>query len=109
MGKELWKGNEAIAEAAVRAGLQSYFGYPITPQTHIVEALGEMVKAGEIANCEYINVESEFAALSVATASTALLPSESGTVQLALNGAALSVEIRFHDPVEQPELALEHS
>jgi pyruvate ferredoxin oxidoreductase alpha subunit len=40
--------------------------YPISPQTHIVEALGEMVKGGDIAPCEFINVESEFAAMSVA-------------------------------------------
>ena len=45
--------------------------YPITPQTHIVEGLGEMVKAGELADCEFINVESEFAALSVAIGSSA--------------------------------------
>ncbi len=39
MARELWKGNEAIAEAAVRAGLQAYFGYPITPQTELLEYL----------------------------------------------------------------------
>lgn len=39
MAKQLWKGNEAIAEAAVRAGLQAYFGYPITPQTELLEYL----------------------------------------------------------------------
>jgi 2-oxoglutarate/2-oxoacid ferredoxin oxidoreductase subunit alpha len=39
MAKELWKGNEAIAEAAVRAGLEAYFGYPITPQTELLEYL----------------------------------------------------------------------
>lgn len=33
------KGNDAIAEAAIRAGLQGYFGYPITPQSEIVEYL----------------------------------------------------------------------
>ena len=32
MAREMWKGNEAIAEAAVRTGLEAYFGYPITPQ-----------------------------------------------------------------------------
>ena len=32
MTKELWKGNEAIAEACVRGGLEAYFGYPITPR-----------------------------------------------------------------------------
>ena len=45
--------------------------YPITPQTHIVEGLGEMVKTGELANCEFINVESEFAAMSVAIGASA--------------------------------------
>jgi ferredoxin len=36
MARELMKGNEAIAEAAIRAGLQAYFGYPITPQTELL-------------------------------------------------------------------------
>ncbi len=39
--KELWKGNEAIAEAAVRAGLEVYFGYPITPQNEVLEYLSK--------------------------------------------------------------------
>ncbi len=37
MKRELWKGNEAIAEAAVRAGVEAYFGYPITPQSELLE------------------------------------------------------------------------
>ena len=45
--------------------------YPITPQTHIVEGLGALVKDGSLTNCEFINVESEFAALSVAIGSSA--------------------------------------
>jgi pyruvate ferredoxin oxidoreductase alpha subunit len=45
--------------------------YPITPQTHIVEGVGEMVKSGELAGCEFINVESEFAAMSVAIGASA--------------------------------------
>jgi pyruvate ferredoxin oxidoreductase alpha subunit len=45
--------------------------YPISPQTHIVEALGEMVKSGELTPCEFINVESEFAAMSVAIGASA--------------------------------------
>jgi pyruvate ferredoxin oxidoreductase alpha subunit len=45
--------------------------YPITPQTHIVEGLGEMVKDGSLKGCEFINVESEFAALSVAIGASA--------------------------------------
>ncbi len=45
--------------------------YPISPQTHIIEALGEMVKTGELTPCEFINVESEFAAMSVAIGASA--------------------------------------
>jgi pyruvate ferredoxin oxidoreductase alpha subunit len=45
--------------------------YPISPQTHIVEGIGEMVKSGELHDCEFINVESEFAAMSVAIGSSA--------------------------------------
>jgi len=39
----LMKGNEALAEAAIRAGLHAYFGYPITPQSEILEYLTEQV------------------------------------------------------------------
>ena len=35
----LMKGNEAIAEAAIRAGVDAYFGYPITPQSEVLEYL----------------------------------------------------------------------
>ena len=45
--------------------------YPITPQTHIVEALSELVRLGRVGSCEFINVESEFAALSVAIGASA--------------------------------------
>jgi len=45
--------------------------YPITPQTHIVEGLAAMVKKGDLPACEFINVESEFGALSVAIGSSA--------------------------------------
>ena len=36
---KLMKGNEALAEAAIRAGMQAYFGYPITPQSEVIEYL----------------------------------------------------------------------
>ncbi|HET7526096.1 MAG TPA: transketolase C-terminal domain-containing protein, partial [Burkholderiaceae bacterium] len=45
--------------------------YPISPQTHIVEGLGELVKSGALQPCEFINVESEFAAMSVAIGASA--------------------------------------
>ena len=38
---KLMKGNEAIAHAAIRAGADGYFGYPITPQSEILETLTE--------------------------------------------------------------------
>lgn len=47
MSKELLKGNEAIAEAAIRSGCRLFFGYPITPSTEVVEYLSKhMPKAG---------------------------------------------------------------
>jgi pyruvate ferredoxin oxidoreductase alpha subunit len=65
------EGSHAVAEAVALCRPQVICAYPITPQTHIVEGLGEMVKTGELDNCEFINVESEFAALSVAIGSSA--------------------------------------
>jgi pyruvate ferredoxin oxidoreductase alpha subunit len=65
------EGSRAVAEAIALCRPQVICAYPITPQTHIVEALGEMVKAEEIVGCEFINVESEFAALSVAIGASA--------------------------------------
>ncbi|RJP51049.1 MAG: 3-methyl-2-oxobutanoate dehydrogenase subunit VorB [Anaerolineaceae bacterium] len=62
MPKELWKGNEAIAEAAVRAGLQAYFGYPITPQTEILEYLSRrMPELGRA----FVQAESELGAINM--------------------------------------------
>jgi pyruvate ferredoxin oxidoreductase alpha subunit len=54
-----------VAEAVARCRPQVVSAYPISPQTHIVEALSRMVKSGELAGCRYLNVESEFAAASV--------------------------------------------
>ena len=63
--------SHAIAEAVALCRPEVICAYPITPQTHIVEGLAEMVKTGDLAHCEFINVESEFAALSVAIGSSA--------------------------------------
>ena len=65
------EGSRAVAEAIALCRPQVICAYPITPQTHIVEGLGEMVKAGDLDRCEFINVESEFAALSVAIGASA--------------------------------------
>lgn len=62
MPKELWKGNEAIAEAAVRAGLEAYFGYPITPQTEVLEYLSRrMPELGRT----FVQAESELGAINM--------------------------------------------
>jgi pyruvate ferredoxin oxidoreductase alpha subunit len=60
------EGSRAMAETIACCRPEVICAYPITPQTHIVEALSELVKSGRLAPCEYINVESEFAAMSVA-------------------------------------------
>ncbi|MCC7259339.1 MAG: pyruvate ferredoxin oxidoreductase [Gammaproteobacteria bacterium] len=65
------EGSQAVAHAIALARPQVICAYPITPQTHIVEALGRQVKNGELPGCEFINVESEFAALSVAIGASA--------------------------------------
>jgi len=65
------EGSHAMAEAIALCRPEVICAYPITPQTHIVEGLGEIVKSGALQNCEYINVESEFAALSVAIGASA--------------------------------------
>lgn len=62
MTRELWKGNEAIAEASVRAGLDAYFGYPITPQTEILEYLSKrMPELGRA----FVQAESELGAINM--------------------------------------------
>ena len=60
--KVLMKGNEAIAEAAIRAGCMHYFGYPITPQTEIAAYMAKrMPKIGGV----FLQAESEIAAINM--------------------------------------------
>ena len=62
MARELLKGNEAIAEAAIRAGLQAYFGYPITPQTELLEWMSRrMPELGRA----FVQAESELGAINM--------------------------------------------
>ena len=65
------EGSHGVSEAVALCRPEVICAYPITPQTHIVEDLGALVKSGKLKNCEYINVESEFAALSVGIGSSA--------------------------------------
>ena len=62
MAKVLVKGNEAIAQAAINAGCQCYFGYPITPQSEIGEYMGKhLPKLGRT----FITAESELASINM--------------------------------------------
>ncbi len=62
MAKELLEGNFAMAEAAVRAGVEAYFGYPITPQTEILEWMSHrMPELGRA----FLQAESEVAAVNM--------------------------------------------
>jgi 2-oxoglutarate/2-oxoacid ferredoxin oxidoreductase subunit alpha len=60
----LMKGNEAVAEAAIRAGADGYFGYPITPQSEILEYL-MMAKPYETTGMVVLQAESELAAINM--------------------------------------------
>ncbi len=62
MAAELMKGNVALAEAAVRAGVEAYFGYPITPQTELLEHMAKrMPELGRV----FVQAESEIAAINM--------------------------------------------
>ncbi len=62
MPKVLMKGNEAIAEAAIRAGCEAYYGYPITPQTEVLEYMSRrMPELGRA----FVQAESELGAVNM--------------------------------------------
>ena len=62
MTRQLLKGNEALAEAAIRAGVEAYFGYPITPQTEVLEYFSKrMPELGRT----FLQAESEVAAINM--------------------------------------------
>lgn len=60
----LMKGNEAIAHAAIRCGVDGYFGYPITPQSEIIETLA-LLKPWETTGMAVVQTESEVASINM--------------------------------------------
>lgn len=62
MPRELLKGNVAMAEAAIRVGLEAYFGYPITPQTELLEHMS--LRMPELGRA-FLQAESEVAAVNM--------------------------------------------
>lgn len=88
MAKELLKGNVAIAESAVRAGINAYFGYPITPQTELLEWLS--VRMPELGRT-FVQAESELGAINMVygaacTGARVLSSSSSPGISLMLEG-----------------------
>lgn len=90
MSKELLKGNVAMAEAAVRAGVEAYFGYPITPQTELLEWMAaRMPELGRT----FLQAESEVAAINMVygaacTGARVMSSSSSPGVSLMLEGVS---------------------
>lgn len=88
MTLELLKGNEAIAEAAIRAGLHAYFGYPITPQTELLEWMSQrMPELGRA----FVQAESELGAINMCygaacTGARVMTSSSSPGISLMLEG-----------------------
>ncbi len=62
MSKILMKGNEAVAEAAIRAGCRLYFAYPITPQSELIEYMAKMMPK---VKGTFLQAESEVAAINM--------------------------------------------
>jgi pyruvate ferredoxin oxidoreductase alpha subunit len=65
------EGSRAVAVTVARCRPQVVPAYPISPQTHIVEGVAELVASGELQPCEFVTVESEFGAMSVAIGASA--------------------------------------
>jgi len=62
MARELWEGNQALAEAAIRGGVEAFFGYPITPQTELLEYMSDrMLELGRV----FLQAESEVASINM--------------------------------------------
>jgi len=65
------EGSKAVAETVARCRPAVVAAYPISPQTHIVERLSELVASADLTGCEYLMVESEFGALSACIGASA--------------------------------------
>ena len=83
MAKELLEGNAAMAEAAVRAGVEAYFGYPITPQTEVLEHLsGRLPELGRV----FLQAESELASINMVSGARVMTSSSGPGISLMQEG-----------------------
>ena len=97
MAKQLMKGSEAIAEAAIRAGARYFFGYPITPQTEIPEYMS--ARMPEVGGC-FLQAESEVAAINMiygaaGTGARAITSSSSPGISLKQEGISYCAGARL--------------
>jgi pyruvate ferredoxin oxidoreductase alpha subunit len=69
--REQLEGSQAVARAIALCRPEVIAAYPISPQTHIVEGLSDLVRTGDLAPCEYLMVESEFGAMSASIGASA--------------------------------------
>ena len=86
----LMKGNEAVAEAAIRAGVDAYFGYPITPQSEVIEYLASQ-EPHKRTGMVLLQAESEIAAINMvygaaSTGKKAMTSSSSPGISLKMEG-----------------------
>lgn len=65
------EGSRAVAESVALCRPEVVCAYPISPQTHIIERVGALVRSGALAPCKFVNVESELAAMSVCIGASA--------------------------------------
>jgi pyruvate ferredoxin oxidoreductase alpha subunit len=65
------EGSQAVAATVARCRPEVIAAYPISPQTHIVEGLSDLVRSGDLCPCEYLMVESEFGAMSACIGASA--------------------------------------
>jgi 2-oxoglutarate ferredoxin oxidoreductase subunit alpha len=90
MSKVLMKGNEAIAQAAINAGCEAFFGYPITPQNELIEYMAKhMPKQNRV----FVQAESEVAAINMvygAAGAGGLVMTSSSSVGIALKQEGIS-------------------
>ncbi|MBO0845478.1 MAG: pyruvate ferredoxin oxidoreductase [Nocardioides sp.] len=70
--REQLEGSQAVARTVARCRPRVVAAYPISPQTHIVERLSDLVRSGDLAPCEYLMVESEFGAMSACIGASAV-------------------------------------
>ena len=95
----LLKGNEAIARAAIRCGCDGYFGYPITPQSEVLETLAEL-KPWETTGMVVLQAESEVASINMlygggGTGKRVMTSSSSPGVALMQEGISYMIPVKL--------------